>query len=578
MKRAVLLVWVLAVAACGPEEVGTLAVEIAYPDPQAVAGGLRGEQPPQSGKWPEPITDFRLCVSAPDMSKPKCANFNRTDYERRGKASLGGVPVGKNRRVTFQGYVFDSSASDFEVYWCGEASGLKIGSGTTRVQMFITACSNFTQTRSAMQTPRVFHSATLLPNGAVLLVGGFTTSQGTQPCSDGSCRLLEATRSIEIYDPRTGAFQSIPGLELSASRGLHAATLLGDGRILVSGGCNKLLWRDTFTSARPAFELPAEGCGEADSSAEIIDLSKPEVKILPSSLKNPRLAHAMVSVGGEAVVLGGLNSNGALMSAERFNAAESSFADFSGALQVARYGFTPVEISAGNNQARFFIWGGNHPSQPGAGVYAEIVEINTHSITSTLPSFVTNNPDRGLPVFWAGATSLGSDRVLVTGGMLADTAFNPGLTKPEVVRYYRLCDVSTGTLLAPGDDSAGNTMTIFRTLHTSTLLNRSLFKDDPSFRVLVAGGLNRTPPGSPRDFEPQDTAEFYLTWKTGESQAFETIQIKGVTVRMTAARAGHTATALSDGTVLLAGGFTNGMELSASAEIFNPTMRNLRVE
>ena len=67
---------------------------------------------------------------------------------------------------------------------------------------------------------RYFHTATLLPDGRVLVVGGI----------NGNVRLPSA----EIYDPATGT-RSPPG-GLAQGRSLHTATLLPDGRVLVAGG------------------------------------------------------------------------------------------------------------------------------------------------------------------------------------------------------------------------------------------------------------------------------------------------------------------------------------------------------
>ena len=75
----------------------------------------------------------------------------------------------------------------------------------------------FTATGS-MITPRSNHSATLLPSGNVLLVGG---DIGPLP-------------SAELYDPSTGVF-TLTGNPITR-RGLHATILLPDGRVLIVGG------------------------------------------------------------------------------------------------------------------------------------------------------------------------------------------------------------------------------------------------------------------------------------------------------------------------------------------------------
>ena len=65
-----------------------------------------------------------------------------------------------------------------------------------------------------------WHSATLLPDGKVLIVGGNIVG------GDSS--------SAHLYDPDTGVL-SITG-HLNRARSLHTATLLPDGKVLVAGG------------------------------------------------------------------------------------------------------------------------------------------------------------------------------------------------------------------------------------------------------------------------------------------------------------------------------------------------------
>lgn len=76
--------------------------------------------------------------------------------------------------------------------------------------------------------PRKRHTATLLGDGTVLVVGS--------QVYPGSQALARASRSAEIYDPRTSSWS--PTRMLSVARYDHAAALLPDGRVLVAGGSN----------------------------------------------------------------------------------------------------------------------------------------------------------------------------------------------------------------------------------------------------------------------------------------------------------------------------------------------------
>jgi hypothetical protein len=77
----------------------------------------------------------------------------------------------------------------------------------------------------SMNAARMRHTATLLSDGRVLIVGGFNRPAG------GS---TDALASAELYDPKTGSFS--PTGSMATARYGHAASLLSDGRVLVSGG------------------------------------------------------------------------------------------------------------------------------------------------------------------------------------------------------------------------------------------------------------------------------------------------------------------------------------------------------
>ena len=76
----------------------------------------------------------------------------------------------------------------------------------------------------SLQSGRYWHTATLLPNGKVLVVRG---------CTDIFCS--NALSSAELYDPATGGWQPETN-PLHTARERHTATLLSNGKVLVVGG------------------------------------------------------------------------------------------------------------------------------------------------------------------------------------------------------------------------------------------------------------------------------------------------------------------------------------------------------
>ncbi len=90
------------------------------------------------------------------------------------------------------------------------------------------ATETFAATGS-MAAPRDFHTATLLDDGRVLIIGGQAF-----PGDPSSSTFIATTDSAEIYDPATGTFTATG--RLATSRAGHSATKLPDGRVVVIGG------------------------------------------------------------------------------------------------------------------------------------------------------------------------------------------------------------------------------------------------------------------------------------------------------------------------------------------------------
>lgn len=114
-----------------------------------------------------------------------------------------------------------------KVLVAGGFGALYINGSVATAELYDTATASWTATGS-LTTPRSLHTATLLPDGRVLVVGGIW----------GQINIygLHGTdvASAELYDPSTGIW-TVTG-SLGTARYSHTATLLANGKVLVTGG------------------------------------------------------------------------------------------------------------------------------------------------------------------------------------------------------------------------------------------------------------------------------------------------------------------------------------------------------
>jgi N-acetylneuraminic acid mutarotase len=90
-------------------------------------------------------------------------------------------------------------------------------------EVFDPRTKNWNFTSGNMTDGRYQHTSTLLQNGKVLVVGGLNANAGNTPLA-----------SAELYDPSTGLWT--PTGSLGTARAIHTATLLPNGNVLVMGG------------------------------------------------------------------------------------------------------------------------------------------------------------------------------------------------------------------------------------------------------------------------------------------------------------------------------------------------------
>ena len=166
----------------------------------------------------------------------------------------------------------------------------------TAAELFDPASGNFSVSGN-LGTPRADHTATRLSDGRVLIAGG----RGD----------LGPLSSTEIFDPATGAFTAGP--DLIGARSGHTATTLVDGRIVLAGG---------------------DGTG----SLELYDPVSNVFVLTGATMLTPRGMHsAALLPDGRILFVGGNDVSGiGLQSAEIFNPADTSLSATGGGMEHDR--------------------------------------------------------------------------------------------------------------------------------------------------------------------------------------------------------------------------------------------------
>nr|UXE44070.1 hypothetical protein Hi04_10k_c1000_00024 [uncultured bacterium] len=377
-------------------------------------------------------------------------------------------------------------------------NGKRFGSVTvlTLTLLATSPSSALTTSTSAIFVPRALtlhlknHAATLLDDGTVLVTGGIDDAGTIQSVA-------------LIYDSATGTTTTLAATMTAARMG-HTATLLGDGRVLIAGGTTTgngvLASAELYTPATRTFAAVATPMGSA------------------------RTFHtATVLQDGVVLLAGGNNGAADVASGEIFDPSASTFTSVGTTMTQGRQHHTATRLTDGT----VLVAGGKNAGTPTNSADLYRPSSNTFAGTGSMIDSRASHT----------ATLLDDGTVLVTGGasgpapMFATNA----LPSAEIftISNHRFAQLDVG-------------MTSPRVSHTATLLQDGT--------VLLAGGSDDT-------LTDLATADLYdPVAKTFTATA----------ASMDVARSLHSATALVDGTVLVVGGATAGGDV-VQADLFDPT-------
>ncbi len=198
----------------------------------------------------------------------------------------------------------------------------------------------------SMADERYGHTATLLRDGRVLVVGGADLMDG-----------IDNLATAELYDPLTGKFTRTGSM--ARGRAEHTATLLADGRVLIAGGFGG----GTVPVATAEIYDPDTGTFAATGSM-MVERQNHTATLLP---------------GGQVLIAGGLDSESrALSSAELYDPVSGTFRA-TGSMTAPRDFHTATALADG----MVLVAGGVGADQATALASAEIYDPSTGRFTAT---------------------------------------------------------------------------------------------------------------------------------------------------------------------------------------------------
>jgi len=408
-------------------------------------------------------------------------------------------------------------------------------------EIFDPMLKSFSLTGS-MNDRRQCHNAVLLPDGTVLVVGGNNETD-------------HSYKTAEIYDPNSGLFTRVGSM--TEERTCAMSTLLPNGTVLVAGGYDTLgTYSDTaeiYDPATQTFSAPIQmhfarschaqvlmrnglvlmttGCA-ATENAELFNYRNNSFTVIDNLSTQRKYPYFELLPDGTVFIAGGAADGHHVATAEiytpSYTGGKGSFKVVAGTLGTGRWRGAHGLLPDG----KVLLMGGAAATSGGGSMHLNSAELYD-PVANTFNGSYTMSLARGN---WCRFVMTGYGFGVVFGGI---DVMGESTNTYDIWKIRKPATAKFDALPSPMGD--------FRAKLTATLL--------PDGKILIAGGYKTSPSLS------HATAEIYDP-------------ISGLiapTGAMIDRRQCHNAVALTDGTVLLVGGNNETGTSLNSAEIYHPT-------
>ena len=453
------------------------------------------------------------------------------------------------------------------------------GDGFGSAEIYDPVTQSFTAIAAAMNEVRNYFTMTALGNGQVMIAGGWVATTPNSCCS--------VVDSVEIYDPVSKIFQPL-NTTMTTGRVFHAATLLSDGNVLISGGAysaaqsNTEIYNPSNNTFTPAANMPRTRENHSlttlangdvivigGDAANNLDTSSPDRYLVNSNtyvsdtpvLYAKRANHTMTTLNsGLVLIVGSSNGQSGQFSVEMFDPVMMSTQALAITTQVPRLGHSATLL----NNGQVLIAGGYDNS-------AEIYDppSNTFTLlTATMTEARTQH----------SAALLNDGRVLLAGGWNGTTNLNNAeLYDPTSKTFsavpnlmnlthsqFSMARLPDGSVMLVGGGVDAAAVEIY----------------DPLSQTFTLSNLRLNVPRWGHCMVPMGNGDFvifggmvgygYTFYNSAEIYSFANNTFTGISAAMVAEERQDLACArLSDGRIIASGGFNYSQALD-SFELFTP--------